>query len=95
MLQNLLYKEEKVLKENDLTYWILNTRIKKGKMKAILVSLQEQKFETNWLMNMAQTFTDLHIIVVSSDVGIFYPKREKKVEVFQGYILFSKAVMLQ
>lgn len=95
MLQNLLYKKEKVLKENDLTYWILNTRIKKGKMKAILVSLQEQKFETNWLMNMAQTFTDLHIIVVSSDVGIFYPKREKKVEVFQGYILFSKAVMLQ
>lgn len=90
-----MYKKEKVLKENDLTYWILNTRIKKGKMKAILVSLQEQKFETNWLMNMAQTFTDLHIIVVSSDVGIFYPKREKKVEVFQGYILFSKAVMLQ
>lgn len=84
-----------MLKENDLTYWILNTRIKKGKMKAILVSLQEQKFETNRLMNMAQTFTDLHIIVVSSDVGIFYPKREKKVEVFQGYILFSKAVMLQ
>lgn len=84
-----------MLKENDLTYWILNTRIKKGKMKAILVSLQEQKFETNRLMNMAQTFTDLHIIVVSSDVGIFYPKREKKVEVFQGYIPFSKAVMLQ